>query len=71
MQHDSLLFHRFQFQPYDFLFSWCDLQGHVFKYPLHDFNVISKSSVFQKNVGVVDTHVSDYQRMIDSLQVVC
>ena len=24
---------------------------------------------FQKNIGAVDTHVSDYQRMIDSLQV--
>ena len=25
--------------------------------------------IFQKNIGTVDTHVSDYQRMIDSLQV--
>lgn len=24
---------------------------------------------FQKNIGTIDTHVSDYQRMIDSLQV--
>ena len=37
---------------------------------LLDFFVILSHSLFQKNIGSVDSRVADYQRMINSLQVI-
>ena len=32
-------------------------------------DVISETLIVLKNIGTVDSHVADYQRMIDNLQV--
>ena len=42
---------------------------HVY-YTLNEFVVILSNSLFQKNIGSVDSRVADYQRMINSLQVI-